>query len=105
MWLVDKCGDKKQMYQRGLSSKIICDRITPFNTTCISLRDFISSEETNVIEGDDTTLGTTDVTYPCQPNPCRDGFVCEVNRECLTSRAGCTSYRCVRGEHLCCVEV
>lgn len=102
LWLVDRCGDKRRMKLDGLSPEDICTLVTPFNETCISLRDFIpgSSDDTNTL-GDSTLTASgdhrVDMTYPCQPNPCHEGFVCEPNRECPLSRAGCTPFRCIRG--------
>ena len=41
------------------------------------------------------------VTHPCNPNPCKENQVCDINRSCYGALLDrCQSYTCVPGEYL-----
>jgi hypothetical protein len=98
VWLINECGHKEQMELNGLTSKGLCSLIAPFDTTgCLSLGDFILEDHLGVNPIAGGHHNNKDMTYPCQPNPCKDGFICEPNRKCDLSRVDCMPFHCMEG--------
>ena len=74
----------------------VCDIIAPnsSNSHCISIGKFLQPS----IYGNDAISPISGmIDNPCDPNPCKEGFFCAINRMCTNNDEGCTSYECQPG--------
>lgn len=78
----------------------ICDTIAPASSEgrCTSLGEFLQPS----LHGSDPISRIENVIVnPCDPNPCGEGFFCEISRNCDSESQDCTPYECQPG---CVVE-
>ena len=71
----------------------ICDTIAPASSEerCISLGEFL---QPSLLGSDPISRIENIIENPCDPNPCSEGFFCEINRNCDSD---CTPYKCQPG--------
>lgn len=75
-----------------LSPEKVCDELSlpERQVPCISLQEYLVPSKYPDV--------TDEVTHPCNPNPCKEGQVCEITRSCFGARLGrCQSHTCVPG--------
>lgn len=76
----------------GLSAEDVCDALSPpdKHAPCISLKEYLVPSKYEDV--------TDEVTHPCNPNPCEEKQVCDINRRCFSAILDrCQSYTCVPG--------
>lgn len=71
---------------------IVCAAILPKDnqSECISVKDYVK-KPTQVVDV------RSEVTLPCNNNPCKRGEVCMINHSCKRGRNNCKPYSCVKG--------
>ena len=73
-----------------------CDIIAPRDSVphCISLKQFL---EPSPFGNDIISPALTSINNPCEPNPCANGFFCDIDRLCDIGDNHCNTYRCQPG--------
>ncbi|KAJ7371296.1 hypothetical protein OS493_026940 [Desmophyllum pertusum] len=89
--ILQKCRNSST-HLASLSAEDVCDELSPpeKKAPCISLEEYlVPSKYTDV---------TDEVTHPCNPNPCKENQVCDINRSCYGAILDrCQSHTCVPG--------
>ncbi|XP_078018677.1 reversion-inducing cysteine-rich protein with Kazal motifs [Epinephelus lanceolatus] len=89
--ILTQCGDRKRFHE-GQTPERICELLSPIDDPerCIPLHRYLtpSSLGNNIVE---------EVVHPCNPNPCPNNHLCQVNRKGCLDELNCQPYLCVPG--------
>lgn len=88
--ILRNCGDHSK-FPDGQTAETICNLLSPSDDSeyCIPLSKYLApSPLDSIIE---------EVIHPCNPNPCSNNQVCEVNRKGCLKGQECLPFICVQG--------